>query len=91
MLTPQQLRAALTARSRLLILCTPSNPTGAVYSLQRLQVTPSYRETYIDPALVSVAHVYNSAMTPCTRYHSMALQRLGQRNHSGRRGSVWAH
>lgn len=41
MLTPQQLRAALTARSRLLILCTPSNPTGAVYSLQRLQVTPS--------------------------------------------------
>ncbi len=41
MLTAQQLRSALTPRSRLLILCTPSNPTGAVYTLERLQVTPS--------------------------------------------------
>lgn len=31
-LTPQALQAALTPRSRLLILCTPSNPTGAVYT-----------------------------------------------------------
>ena len=31
-LTAEVLRAALTPRSRLLILCTPSNPTGAVYS-----------------------------------------------------------
>lgn len=38
MLTAQQLRAALTPQSRLLILCTPSNPTGAVYSLERLEV-----------------------------------------------------
>ena len=38
LLTAQQLRAALTPQSRLLILCTPSNPSGAVYSLQRLQV-----------------------------------------------------
>ena len=32
LLTPEKLRAALTPASRLLILCTPSNPTGAVYS-----------------------------------------------------------
>ena len=31
-LTPEKLRTALTPQSRLLILCTPSNPTGAVYS-----------------------------------------------------------
>ena len=31
-LTPASLRAALRPRSRLLILCTPSNPTGAVYT-----------------------------------------------------------
>ena len=31
LLSPDQLRAALTPSSRLLILCTPSNPTGAVY------------------------------------------------------------
>ncbi|KIY92422.1 hypothetical protein MNEG_15541, partial [Monoraphidium neglectum] len=37
LLTPEALAAALTPRSRLIILCTPSNPTGAVYPLQRLQ------------------------------------------------------
>lgn len=31
-LTPESLRAALTPNSRVLILCTPSNPTGAVYT-----------------------------------------------------------
>ena len=31
-LTAEALRSAITPRSRLLILCTPSNPTGAVYS-----------------------------------------------------------
>lgn len=38
LMTADQLRAALTPSSRLLILCTPSNPTGSVYPLQRLQV-----------------------------------------------------
>jgi len=31
-LTPAQLEAAITPKSRLVILCNPSNPTGAVYS-----------------------------------------------------------
>jgi aspartate aminotransferase len=31
-LTPSALEAALTPRTRLLMLCTPNNPTGAVYS-----------------------------------------------------------
>ncbi|HEV7664701.1 MAG TPA: pyridoxal phosphate-dependent aminotransferase [Chloroflexota bacterium] len=31
-LTPDDLRLHLTPRSRVLILCTPNNPTGAVYS-----------------------------------------------------------
>jgi aspartate aminotransferase len=31
-LTPDQLRRHLTSRSRALVLCTPNNPTGAVYS-----------------------------------------------------------
>ena len=38
LLQPQQLRAALSPASRVLILCSPSNPTGAVYPLERLQV-----------------------------------------------------
>jgi aspartate aminotransferase len=31
-LTPEMLRAHLSPRSKVLMLCTPSNPTGAVYS-----------------------------------------------------------
>jgi len=30
-MSAEKLQAAITPRSRLLILCTPSNPTGAVY------------------------------------------------------------
>ncbi len=36
-LTPDQLRGAITPRSRLLVLNSPSNPTGAVYSRRELE------------------------------------------------------
>jgi aspartate aminotransferase len=36
-MTPQQLRDALTPRSRLLMLNSPSNPTGSVYMRQELE------------------------------------------------------
>ncbi|HIU88942.1 MAG TPA: pyridoxal phosphate-dependent aminotransferase [Candidatus Caccomonas pullistercoris] len=36
-ITPAQLEAAITPRTRLLILCSPSNPTGAVYSVDELE------------------------------------------------------
>lgn len=36
-LTPAQLEAAITPRTRLLVLCSPSNPTGAVYSRAELE------------------------------------------------------
>ncbi|MCX7791564.1 MAG: pyridoxal phosphate-dependent aminotransferase [Chloroflexaceae bacterium] len=36
-LTAEQLRAALTPRTRLIVLNSPSNPTGAVYSAEELQ------------------------------------------------------
>lgn len=35
-LTPEKLAAAITPKSKLLILCSPSNPTGAVYSRAEL-------------------------------------------------------
>lgn len=31
-LTPEQLRAVLTPKTRMIILCSPNNPTGSVYS-----------------------------------------------------------
>ncbi len=36
-MTPAQLEAAITSKTRLLILCSPSNPTGSVYSKEELQ------------------------------------------------------
>ena len=37
-ITPEQLRRAITPKTRLLILNSPSNPTGAIYSPEELQV-----------------------------------------------------
>ena len=36
-ITPQQLEAAITPNTRALILCSPSNPTGSVYSREELE------------------------------------------------------
>ncbi len=36
-ITPEQLEAAITSKTRMLILCSPSNPTGSVYSKEELK------------------------------------------------------
>ena len=36
-ITPEQLEAAITPKTRALILCSPSNPTGSVYSTEELE------------------------------------------------------
>ena len=35
-MTPEQLEAAITPKTKMLILCSPSNPTGSVYSKEEL-------------------------------------------------------
>ena len=37
LITPEQLEKAITPKSRMLILCSPSNPSGAVYSRETLE------------------------------------------------------
>ncbi len=50
-MTPEQLEQAITPRTRLIILCSPSNPTGSVYSKAELQalseVILSHDELYV--------------------------------------------
>lgn len=36
-ITPEQLEAAITPRTRAIILCSPSNPTGSVYTREELE------------------------------------------------------
>ena len=36
-ITPEQLEAAITPRSRMVLFCSPSNPTGSVYSADELK------------------------------------------------------
>ncbi len=36
-ITPQQLEQAITPKTRMVLLCSPSNPTGSVYSREELQ------------------------------------------------------
>ena len=36
-MTPEQLEAAITPKTRMIILCSPNNPTGSVYSAKELE------------------------------------------------------
>ena len=50
-MTPAQLEAAITPKTRLLILCSPSNPTGSVYSKAELaglaEVIKSHEDMFV--------------------------------------------
>jgi aspartate aminotransferase len=51
-LTPEALQAVLTAKSRMLLLCSPSNPTGTVYTAEELAALAEVA-TAADLAVVS--------------------------------------
>lgn len=50
-MAPQQLEAAITPKTKLLILCSPSNPTGSVYTQEELDalaaVIKKHEELYV--------------------------------------------
>lgn len=70
-LSAERLRAALTPKSRLLILCTPSNPTGAVYSLEQLRAVADVVREH--PRLLVLSdEIYESITYAPARHHSFA-------------------
>lgn len=69
-LTPAALREALTDRTRLLILCSPNNPTGAVYSREALQELIEVLRDYPEVTILS-DEIY-SCLTYGTEAVSMA-------------------
>ncbi len=47
-ITPKQLRDAITDRTRLIIICSPSNPTGSVYTHDELKALVDVLKDYPD-------------------------------------------
>ena len=52
-ITPAQLEAAITPKTKLLILCSPSNPTGSVYSREELEALASVLERHPQVFVIS--------------------------------------
>lgn len=52
-ITPEQLEAAVTPKTKALILCSPSNPTGSVYSKAELEGLAKVLEKY--PNVIVIA------------------------------------
>lgn len=69
-LTPEQLRKALTPKTRMLILCSPNNPTGSVYSREELEalveVLREWPEVIVLSDEIYNALVYGQPSNPLT-------------------------
>ena len=44
-ITPEQLEAAITPKTKALILCSPSNPTGSVYTKKNWSIVSGIFQT----------------------------------------------
>ena len=75
-LTPDQLRAALTPRTRMIILCSPNNPTGSVYSYDQLSALVNVLRDYPNVAILS-DEIYNALVynnTSIQQYNNPSIQ-----------------
>ena len=52
-ITPAQLEKAITAKTRAIILCSPSNPTGSVYTKEELKGLADVLAKYPDVTIIS--------------------------------------
>lgn len=52
-ITPEQLKAAITPKTKAIILCSPSNPTGSVYSKEELKGLANVLAQYPNITIIS--------------------------------------
>lgn len=75
-ITPAQLEAAITPRTRMLLLCSPSNPSGSVYSREELAALVEVLERYPQVLVLSdeiYEHInYTGAFTSMASFGSIA-------------------
>jgi aspartate aminotransferase len=69
-ITPIQLEAAITPKTRALILCSPSNPTGSVYSRDELEGITAVLEKY--PQITVIADEIYEHINYIGKHESMA-------------------
>lgn len=70
-LTPERLRQAITPRTRALLICSPSNPTGSVYSREELQALVNVLADYPD-ILVIADEIYEHILYTGVPFTSLA-------------------
>jgi aspartate aminotransferase len=74
-LTPEQLRRAITSKTRLLLLCSPSNPTGSMYAPEELG---QLADVVLEKDLLVVAdEIYERLIYGGHRFASFATVRPG--------------
>ena len=69
-MTPAQLEAAITSKTRALILCSPSNPTGSVYSRDELAALATVLEKH--PQVYVIADEIYEHINYIGRHESIA-------------------
>ncbi len=57
-LTPEALETAITPRTKLIVLCTPNNPTGAVYSAENIEALAKVLKRYPHVSIIA-DEIYN--------------------------------
>lgn len=72
-ITPQQLETAITERTKLLMLCSPSNPTGAIYSKEELDALAEVLERH--PQVTVLSDEIYEHITYIGKVHSISLCR----------------
>ncbi len=74
-LTPEQFRAAVTPKTKMLLLCSPSNPTGSMYTPEQLG---ELADLAIEHDLLVVAdEIYDRLVYPGHTFASFATVRPG--------------
>ena len=71
-MTPEQLEAAITPKTKMLILCSPSNPTGSVYSKEELAALADVLRKH--PVVFVLADEIYEHINYIGKHHSIAQE-----------------
>ena len=72
-LTADELRGALTEKTRMLILCSPNNPTGSIYSHSQLEALVEVLRAYPEVVVLS-DEIYNALVYECLELSVESLE-----------------